>query len=438
MKKLSLISSIAAIALAVPVSHAQSIFDFPGFSFQQDSREKEKAVGFDYGMDMQYFLNIREFDYSSELFMTSETLHLARVSPSVGVSLRQGRNAAHRIRIGVDLTKNLGANPAEVQLYAKEESDPNLKNLKLFNEVFFYYNLESETRSGIFDLYAGIYPRNAMEGDYSRVFFSEETIMNDPNLEGLMVRYKARRFYAEAGYDWAGQKGIDRFDRQMAFTAGRWDILDWLSTGWGGTYMYFGGSHIFPYDVHSAVFNPYVKFDLAKHTGLQELSLKAGGLFSLQTDNDIVEPIHTPMAAEGILTVRNWNVGLENTLYYGDNMMPFRSQSYADTYDSDIYSGFLYTGEPFYFTRRGFASGYDRLEIFYEPEISPFMKMKFSAVGHMIFPNSAVGSFLGWQAKASVIFSLDKAVRRQKAYGSQAGSRNRNHQSRPGSPSIIL
>ena len=119
-------------------------------------------------------------------------------------------------------------------------------------------------------------------------------------------------------------------------------------------------------------------------------------------------------------------------------MMPFRSQAYIEAYDTDIYAGFLYTGEPFYFTRRGFPSGYDRLELFYEPDLSSFMKMRFSAVGHAIFPNSAVGSFLGWQARISLVFSLDKARKPQHPARKQSSPRSRNSQPRPGAPSIIL
>ena len=136
MNKLSLISSIAAIALSVPMSHAQSLFDFPGFSFQQNSREKEKDIYVDYGFDMQYYLNSRNFNSSSDYFMDTETLHLARVSPSIGVSVRQNKNAVHRLRLGVDLTKNLGENPPGYEIYAKDENDPALRNLKLFNEIF--------------------------------------------------------------------------------------------------------------------------------------------------------------------------------------------------------------------------------------------------------------------------------------------------------------
>lgn len=437
MNKLSLISSIAAIALSAPMSHAQSLFDFP-FSFQQNSREKEKNINVDYGLDMQYYLNSRNFKSSSDYFMDTETLHLARISPSVGVSVRQSRNAVHRLRLGVDLTKNLGENPSGHELYSKDENDPALRNLKLFNEIFYYYNFEAETRAGIFDMYAGIYPRLAMEGDYSRAIFSEETIMNDPNLEGIMMKYKSQRLKAEAGFDWMGQKGLDRFDMLMAYTAGNVSILDWLSAGWAGSYMHFGGSYIFNYDVHNAIFNPYVKFDLAGLTSIQELSLKAGGLISAQKDNDIFESLHTPVAAEGILTVRNWNAGLENTLFYGDNMMPFCSNSYTEDYETDVYTGYLYSGETFYYTRRGFPSGYDRLELFYEPDISSYMKLRFSGVGHLIFPESAVGTFLGWQAKVTLVFSLDKVRLPQKTARRQAGSRNHGSQQRPDSPSFIL
>lgn len=442
----SLILSAAALFMAFSISGAQSFFDFsfPDIgSGQQYRQEDNDRLEFDYDVDFQYYFDNREFKASSDIFAFTETFNSARLSPSIGFRFRQDRNTTHRLMLGTDIIKNLGENPTTVKYYSDDEHDPSLKNSRLFKEIFYYYNLSSRIFNGRFDLFAGIHPRTAMEGEYSRAIFSDIYKVMDPNIEGVTLKYRTPRLYAEVGGDITGYLGIDRRESFMVCTAGNYDFLEWLSAGWDGVYSHIGSSLVKMTRIDMAMMNPFLKVDFSKNFGFEELSLKAGALASYQQDHYVDDTHHFPLAAEGIFTVKKWGLGMENTVFYGDNMMVYKNSAYYnESLDTSTYTDMLYLGEPFYFTHRGFSAGYDRLEIFFEPAITDAVSLKISAVGHFIFPGSdLVGSFLGWQGRASLVFDLDAIRHPQRTLprnGGGQGGRKQQERRHGDGPSIRL
>ena len=111
-----------------------------------------------------------------------------------------------------------------------------------------------------------------------------------------------------------------------------------------------------------------------------------------------------PHGAEFIVGLRNWNVGVENRLFYGTDMMPY----YDCTDAAGVkYGNSLYFGDTFFRVtenRRGLGI-YDRLEIYYEPGIASFLTLRIGAVLHF---NEG---FSGWQQTVSLRFDLS-ALRR--------------------------
>lgn len=429
------ISLAAAALLMGSFANAQSLFDyFSGFGQpSQDVSRQEKPVEFDYDIDFDYYTDIRDFDFSSELFSSTINLNLARLSPAFGIRYGQNGVFTHRLLAGVNMTKYLGANPTSYTKYSEDEAKESQLNANLFKEIFYYYNLQARLDNGRFDLFAGIYPRHAMEGEYGRAFFSETVLMTDPNMEGLMLKYRTPRFFAELGGDWSGEKGLDRFERFTLFSAGSFDFTQWLRAGWAATFMRVGGSYIFPGSFNNILAGPYVKVDFGRNLDMQEFSLKAEALASMQIDRTIESTLHFPMAGETTVRIKNWNLGIEDTFFYGDNMMPYKSKSYSEETTLDRYLDLMYLSDPFYFTHRGFAAGYDRVELFYEPILSSVLSLKVSAVGHFIFPGTEdFGNFLGWQAKASLIFDLDGLAAPSRQTAAHRGRRNtKQSQSKP-------
>lgn len=440
MSTKSILLSIAAMLSAASIASAQSLLDLPGLLGRQQTRSQDNAVKVEYDIDFQYFFDLRAFGASNEIFMSNATLNVARFSPSAMLRFDQG-DATHRLALGIDLTKNLGVNPTSVAVYSDAEHEARLGNIDLMRDIFFYYNYRRRIGKGILDLYAGIHPRTVLEGDYTRAIFADDLRYYDPNLEGITFKYSAPRFSAEITADLVGKRGVDRVGQEMVFTAGGFKPADWATIGWSASYAHTVGTYLASTDTDFAVLNPFGRIDFGPRIGIQELSLKAGPLFTYQLDYSMTvkdengdyvgDDPHFPMGAEIIFNVRHWGLGLENTYYYGDNINTYRESAYIDITSADTYAPSLYTGETFYFTRRSVPTWYDRLELYWQPLSSDFVKARFSGVGHFITPAGQdpadrIGPFIGMQAKATLLFDLD-AFRHPRETASR--SRNRGTQS---------
>ena len=451
MNAKSLIFS-ATLMLAISFcASAQSLSDLQGLFGRQQTREQENAMKVDYNVDFHYFFDMRSFGASSDIFMDSETINVARFSPSAVLRFDQRRGVTHRFSLGVDLTKDLGVNPVKSSEFPSEQ-DPAIANTGLMKDIFFYYNYMHRTGRGLLGFYAGIHPRTVLEGDYTRAIFADDIIYYDPNIEGVTVQYSSPRFKAELTADLMGKKGIERIGAWMVFSSGEFKAAKWLGLGWSGAFTQASGSILRNCDVDLGTFNPYLRFDFAPLTGMQELYLKAGGVLSYQQDRKVlledeetgeyvVDSPHFPLGAEAILGIRNWNLGLENTFYFGDNQMVYKGSKYADHTFVERYAPFVYQGETFYFTRRNAPVWYDRLEAYWEPLETGFLKCRLSAIGHFVTPAAEIGPYIGMQAKASLIFNLDAFRHPRETFSagrsSQKNSGNRDRR-RSGGPLFSL
>lgn len=437
------ISLVIAVATAAGAS-AQSLLDLQDlFGRQSQVRSQDSAVKVEYDIDFHYFFDYRSFGASDDIFLESGTINVARFSPSIVARFDQGRDATHRLAVGVDLTKDLGANPIATIDFSQDENDPKLRNTKLIKDIFFYYNYQKRIGSGRLGFYAGIHPRTVLEGSYTRAIFADDLIYYDPNIEGVTVSYSSPRLKAELTADMVANRGYDRKGNGMVSTAGSFKLLDWLDLGWSAAYTHASGSLLVPFNVDFALANPYVKLDFSKRTGLQELFAKGGAMLSYQFDHRIEEETpHFPMGAEFVLGFRNWNIGVEDTFYFGDNQMVYYSSSYSDNSYAAYYVDLLYKGDTFYFTRRRVPTWYNRFEAYWEPLSTGFVTARLSAVTHFITPAAEIGPYTGMQAKATLLFNLD-AFRhpRETAPASRSRNTSRNRARTPrdsGGPLISL
>ena len=402
------ISLMIATATAAGAS-AQSLLDLQDlFGRQSQVRGQDSAVKVEYDIDFHYFFDYRSFGASDDIFLESGTINVARFSPSAVLRFDQGRDITHRLALGVDLTKNLGANPTASIDFSTDENDPALRNTGLIKDIFFYYNYQRRIGSGRLGFYAGIHPRTVLEGSYTRAIFADDLIYYDPNIEGVTVAYSSPRLKAELTFDMVANRGYDRKGDGMVSTAGSYSIMNGIDLGWSAAYTHASGSLLIPFNVDFALANPYVKLDFSKKTGLQELFVKGGAIASYQIDHRIVdETPHFPIGAEAVIGARNWNIGVEDTFYYGDNQMVYYSASYSSISYAADYVDLLYRGDTYYFTRRRVPTWYNRFEAYWEPLSSGFVTARLSAVTHFITPAGEIGPYTGMQAKATLLFNLD-------------------------------
>lgn len=352
----------------------------PGVSAQQ------KAVRFEWDADYSYFFDNREFAPSSDEYAYSETVNAAVLTPSVGINVKNTKNVNHRLRLGLDLYKNMGG--AEI-------------NAGAIRELTLFYDAHVSMENARFEGLAGCFPRSYMEGEYGEAFFDDKYLFTDRNLEGVLMKYRARNFFAELGCDWMGSKGETRHERFQVFSAGNWKASSWLSLGWAGSFYHYASSVVAPGVVDNHLFNPYLKLDFSDFVALKELSLKAGALVSYQRNRRVDEIAYDPYGGQFDLTLKQWSFGIVSSLYLG-----YDQQVYF--YDRDVsgamYGTDLYFGSPFYQLKR-----YSRTELFWQPQLTDYLDLKLSCLLH--FGSAPDGAWLGSRQVLSLVFDLERLRR---------------------------
>ena len=331
----------------------------------------------EYDADFRYIFDNREFAYSNDTVIPSGTMHTIVLAPTVGFSVESSPTVRHRLMAGVEFAHDMGSHT-----WADFAREP-----------LIFYNAHVRARKGIFDAFAGIFPRTNMEGAYGEAFFSGMFRNSDRNIEGVLLKWRDERFFAEIGFDWMGQYGPETRERFQIVTAGRWQARDWLQLGWSGSFYHYACSAIAPNVVDNHLLQPWAKADFSRRTRWQELSVQAGLYVAYQRDRGRGMQPEIPCGGEIKLTAKRWNVMLQNTTYAGGNLMPyFRQLDPAGI----PYATNLYFGTPC------FDGFFNLSELAWTPQIARNVQLRLAARFYI----SGQG-FLGWQQIASLRFNLD-------------------------------
>lgn len=370
------------------------------------AQEKPKP-SFAYDVDFEMLFDNREFAKSN--FTSSMTIFGARLTPQIGLALEEANGAEHHLMVGIDMMKDFGASPISELVAGGQTDETALRqnNLGLFREMTLYYNFHKKFAKTDMEIYAGIFPRSAMEGSWSPAMFSDSLVFYDNNLEGLLLKFRREKAYFEVGCDWMGQYGTARREKFMIFTAGEGKVLPFMSLGYAGYMLHYANSQKVKGLVDNILLNPYVCFELGEGIGLQTLSFRLGWLQAMQRDRKHVGAFIFPFGGEFDQHVRNWNVGIHNRMFFGYDMMPY----YNVVDDGGFkYGTDLYYGDPFYRVHDEGKTGfgfYDRLEVYYEPQIADFLSLKVSALFHF---NGM--RYSGCQQMVGFKFNLEGCIRR--------------------------
>lgn len=372
-----------------------------------EAREKPKA-SFAYDVDFEMRFDNREIP--GNFFTPSMTIFGARLTPQVGLALNESNGASHRLMAGIDVMKDFGASPISELIAGGETGETALvqNNIGLFREISLYYNFRKKIAKTDMEIYAGIFPRRAMEGSYSQAFFSDSLKFYDNNLEGLLLKFKRPGAYFEVGCDWMGQYGVARRERFMIYTSGHGKVLPFMSLGYAAYMLHYANSDKAKGLVDNILLNPYALFEFGDRLGMQALSFRLGWLQAMQRNRRHVGTFIFPYGGEFDQEIRNWNVGIHNRMFFGYDMMPY----YANVDDAGLkYGSQLYFGDPFYRIHDDGSTGagfYDRLEVYYEPEISDFLSLKVSALFHF---NGM--RYSGCQQMIGIRFNLEELLHRR-------------------------
>lgn len=347
------------------------------------------AVSFAYDVDFEMYFDNREASRSH--FSKSSTLFGARLTPSIGLDMRQKGGMQHRVMLGVDVMREFASGD----------------KYKLLNDVSLWYRMKKTVKKTDITLTAGIFPRNFTEGDWPLSFFSDSLKFYDNNLEGLLVQFHRPAAYFELGCDWLGMYGDESRERFMIFASGQGRLKPFFTLGYHAYLYHFSCSRKASGVVDNILLNPYAKFDLGPVLPLEELSISLNWIQGAQNDRKFIGKYVFPAGFQIDTDIRKWGAGIRNRFFYGTDMMPYYNSIDAS---GSKYGNLLYMGDPFYRIHDDGSSGwgpYDRLEAYWEPKIGPYLNIRIAAVFHFH------KKYSGCQQMVTLKFNLDKLLKRK-------------------------
>ena len=297
----------------------------------------QKPVQLLYDVDFATYFDNREYHAPYQM---PQTILNFRLSPQIGVRILDRAGGRHELVAGVSYTQRLGGNWRDVQ----------------FNPIAYYhFNYRG------FDAGMGAIP-------YSRrIMPMPEWLMYDsltymhPNIQGALLQYRDQRGFVEFMCDWRGAQTEERREMFRLVLNGQYQYK-WLQVG-GLAHMNHKAGFAKTYepvtdDVHAHAF---VGFDVTQYVPLDSLSLRTGYIFGWERDRGVDESfVNHGFIME--LYANWWFLGVKNTFYYGDNLMPLRTRNVNSC-----------LGDPFYQSRI-----YNRTDLFVYLYRSSFVNFYFS------------------------------------------------------------
>lgn len=327
------------------------------------------AQKFIWDVDFTTKLDNREF--SGNPISPSKTLFGAFIMPKVGLQL--GDN--HNIVFGVDLSRNFGQ--------VEKKNNYNL---------IFYYNFDSEH----YKAYTGIVPSKKMIGQYSRAMFSDDIYYFDTTIEGAILQYKSKKGYSELIFDWLSMFSHKEREIFALYSASDYRF-NWFQVGYNAYMNHFSTSEQVPNNVVDNIFiNPYVGINFTQWLPLDLFRLDFGWIQTLQRDRIKSMNFIFPNGGHLDLKLEKWGVGINNSLYLGNNLMPYY---YNRDVVGNMYGSLLYFGDLFYSTDTGLL---DRLEVYWKAVSNDYLNLKISCV----FNIDGKGKF-AWQQMATLSFDIN-------------------------------
>ena len=311
--------------------------------------------------NMDFDVRLDNHEFAKMDIGTSKTLFGLYLAPTVGFGWDEN---IHSLNVGADLRASFG----EGSEWYK-------------GSLLAYYRLNASKH----EVYAGIFPVKDMFDDFSTAFVSDEMRFNDRSLEGVAYKFKGERGYVKVIFDMPRWRSDYLSEILTLYSSSKW-TFGWFSLGYLFDLNHYAYSINTGLVVDNYWFNPFVEFSFGEYLKLQKGVINAGGLLTAQRDRTVTRELIFPMGFQGRVTLQKWNVGIDNTIYLGDNLMPYWG------YEN------LYHGSEMYRTQTGL---YNRLECYYKPYRSDFMDVSISWIMH----TDGVG--IGWQQKATLLINLD-------------------------------
>ena len=304
-----------------------------------------------YNVDAAFWFDNREYQGPWQL---NRTLFGLRLSPEIGVGFTDREGGGHRLMAGVHYTQPMGGDWRDVHFHPIVYYQYQYKGLSVnFGTIPYRYFIRQLPDFLRYDSIAYVYP----------------------NIQGALIQYQSRHGYVEAMLDWRGLRRIDQREMFRLTVDGEYSYQ--------GLFRYFVGgvaqmNHKANYSrpvLSEGVCDdfyvvPNVGIDFSAPTPLDTLSIKASYILGYQRQRKY-DAVYVP---QGVMIefMINWRwLGLKNTFFYGNNLMPFYFLYRTDLYQGDpFYQSYIYNRTDFYvyLLHKSFINCYFSWNLHWVPE----------------------------------------------------------------------
>lgn len=321
----------------------------------------------------------REYGDPSKMSAPSGTIFGANLMPEVGLAWGYGNS----LMVGANLHADMGSD-------------------KFFDNPEFvaYYNYFSEVSR--LKASFGLFPRNKILGRYSRATFDDTYAYYHPTIEGALVQYIGDSWYAELACDWNGLRSTSRREKfTLLFSSEAHKNCTYA--GLNIMLHHHASSDTATGVVDNGLANVYIGLSLGSLLNFDQATIQASWLQGYQNDRRHIGTPALPGGYELTLRLRKNSIGLENTFYKGDNLMPYWDLPYEDA-AGNIYGSALYSGDPFYRIGGGRSDFYNRLEFYYQPQLKDGVSLRIASIHHYD------GIHWGWQQRITLQVDLHSGM----------------------------
>lgn len=305
-----------------------------------------------YNVDFATWFDNREYRQPLQI---PQTLFALRLSPEIGVGFTDNQGGAHRLMAGVHYMQPLGGN---------------WKDVRFSPTVFYQYRYKG------FRMSIGAIPYKHFMQQLPDFMRYDSIAYAYPNIQGALFQYCSKHGFVEFMCDWRGLQSPSRREMFRLTIDGEY--------AYNGFFRYFVGgvaqlnhkaNHAAPTPregvCDDAYISPNVGIDFAAPTPFDTLSLRASYIYGYQRfrpDNLVFQPQGCMLE----LMLRWRFLGLKNTFYVGDNLMPLYDRFGADLNQGDpFYQSPLYNRTDFfiYIVRKSFVNCYFSWNMHYVPGV---------------------------------------------------------------------
>lgn len=338
----------------------------------------ESKAKFLYNVDFATYFDNREYrcDYQHD-----QTIFALRLSPEIGVGFEDKQGGHHRLLAGVHYTQPLGGN---------------WKDCSFVPTAFYQYQYKG------FSLNLGAIPYKHFIRQLPDFLRYDSIAYARPNLMGALFQYQSKWGFVELMCDWRGLPTPTRREMFRISIDGEF--------AYQGYFRYFVGgvaqlNHKANYAkptpregvADDAYISPNIGIDFAAPTPLDTICLRVSYIYGYQRYREDADAFFQPQGFQLEAMIRWRFLGLKNTLYVGDNLMPLYGRFGAD----------LNQGDPFYQSKF-----YNRTDLYIYLVNKSFLNCYFSWNMHYV-----PGFKLQHQQQLILLFSLDGLHKERKLRG---------------------